>query len=68
MTDAARTELSGAGRGNLPGMSQRQLTCAALGRGYPHSGALQYVRMEGIGMGGGIPAVLDWNSTLTLTD
>lgn len=30
MTDAAATELTGAGRGNLPGMSQRQLTCAAL--------------------------------------
>lgn len=68
MTDAARTELSGAGRGNLPGMPQRQLTCAALGRGYPHSGTRQCVGRQGIGMGGGIPAVWDRDSALTPTD
>lgn len=45
VTDAAPAELTGTGRGDLPGMSQRQLTCDALGRGYPHSIMLQYGRM-----------------------
>lgn len=53
MTDAAATELSDAGRGNLPGMSQRQLTCAALGRGYPRPGSLTICEGAGDGNGNG---------------
>lgn len=37
VTDTAQTELTTTGHGTLPGMSQLQLTCFALRRGYPYS-------------------------------